>query len=55
MIVNAIHWNVDPIAIHIGSGGLRWYSLGFLLAFLLGVRFIDLRGGVSLQSGQKSK
>ena len=36
MIVNAIHWNVDPIAIHIGSGGLRWYSLGFLLAFLLG-------------------
>ena len=32
----AIHWNVDPIAIHIGSGGLRWYSLGFLLAFGLG-------------------
>ncbi len=32
----AIHWNVDPIAIHIGSGGLRWYSLCFLLAFALG-------------------
>ena len=36
MILNAIHWNVDPIAIHIGSGGLRWYSMGFLLAFVLG-------------------
>ena len=36
MILNAIHWNVDPIAIHIGSGGLRWYSLGFLLAFGFG-------------------
>lgn len=36
MIPLAIHWNVDPIAIHIGDGGLRWYSLGFLLAFGLG-------------------
>ena len=36
MLLNAIHWNVDPIAIHIGSGGLRWYSLGFLLAFGVG-------------------
>lgn len=36
MLLNFIHWNVDPIAIHIGSGGLRWYSLGFLLAFVLG-------------------
>ena len=31
-----IHWNVDPIIFNIGSFGLRWYSLGFLLAFLLG-------------------
>ncbi|MBR1793410.1 MAG: prolipoprotein diacylglyceryl transferase [Bacteroidales bacterium] len=31
-----IHWNVDPVLFHIGSFGLRWYSLGFLLAFLLG-------------------
>ncbi len=31
-----IHWNVDPVIFHIGSFGLRWYSLGFLLAFLLG-------------------
>ena len=32
----AIHWNVDPIMFHIGSYGLRWYSMGFLLAFLMG-------------------
>ena len=32
----AIHWNVDPVIFHIGSFGLRWYSLGFLFAFLLG-------------------
>lgn len=32
----AIHWNVDPILIHLGSGGIRWYSLGFLCAFLFG-------------------
>lgn len=31
-----IHWNVDPVIFHIGSFGLRWYSLGFLFAFLLG-------------------
>lgn len=31
-----IHWNVDPVLFHIGSFGLRWYSLGFLFAFLFG-------------------
>lgn len=31
-----IHWNVDPVLFNIGSFGLRWYSLGFLCAFLLG-------------------
>ncbi len=31
-----IHWNVDPVIFNIGSFGLRWYSLGFLLAFILG-------------------
>lgn len=31
-----IHWNVDPIIFSIGSFGLRWYSLGFLFAFLFG-------------------
>ena len=31
-----VYWNVDPIMFHIGSFGLRWYSMGFLLAFLLG-------------------
>lgn len=36
MILTAIHWNVDPYLIHIGAGGIRWYSLGFLFAFLFG-------------------
>ncbi|MBQ9473447.1 MAG: prolipoprotein diacylglyceryl transferase [Bacteroidales bacterium] len=31
-----VYWNVDPVIFHIGSFGLRWYSMGFLLAFLLG-------------------
>lgn len=35
-MLNYIHWNVDPIIFNIGGFGLRWYSLGFLLAFLLG-------------------
>ncbi len=30
----AIHWNVDPEMFHIGSFGLRYYSVGFLLAFV---------------------
>lgn len=36
MIISAIHWNVDPVIFHVGSFGIRYYSLGFLLAFLLG-------------------
>lgn len=36
MLTLAIHWNVDPVMFNIGSFGLRYYSLGFLLAFTLG-------------------
>ena len=36
MSLNDIIWNVDPVIFHIGSFGVRWYSLGFLFAFLLG-------------------
>ena len=32
----AIHWNVDPVIFNIGDFGVRWYSLGFLVAFLVG-------------------
>lgn len=31
-----IHWNVDPVMFHLGGFELRWYSIGFLLAFLIG-------------------
>ncbi len=36
MLPLVIHWNADPVIFHIGSFGLRWYSLGFLLAFTIG-------------------
>ncbi len=36
MLINAIHWNVDPVMLHLGGFSLRWYSIGFLLAFLVG-------------------
>lgn len=32
-IINAIHWNIDPIIFEIGSFGLRYYALCFLAAF----------------------
>ena len=41
MLLNFIHWNVDPILVNIGSFGLRYYSLGFLFAFLLGYFIIQ--------------
>ena len=36
MLAAAIYWNVDPVMFNMGSFGLRYYSLGFLLAFTLG-------------------
>lgn len=31
-----IRWHVDPVLIHIGSFGLRWYSLLFVSGFIIG-------------------
>ena len=31
-----IPWNIDTVMLQLGSFGLRYYSLGFLLAFVLG-------------------
>jgi len=31
-----IHWHADPILIHLGSFGIRWYSLLFVGGFILG-------------------
>lgn len=32
----AIHWNADPILVHLGNFGIRWYSLLFISGFILG-------------------
>ena len=31
-----VHWHVDPVIFHIGSFGLRWYSILFVSGFILG-------------------
>lgn len=32
----AVHWNVDPVLLHIGNFSLRWYSLLFASGFFIG-------------------
>jgi len=47
-ILAQIQWNVDPVIFHLGPLPLRWYSLGWLLAFAVGfylVRWMYLREG----------
>lgn len=36
MLLDFINWNVDPVMFHIGSFGLRYYSFGFVFAFVFG-------------------
>lgn len=36
MILNFIHWNVDPVALSLGSLQVRWYGIFWALGFLLG-------------------
>ena len=41
MLLDFIHWNVDPVIFYIGSFGLRYYSFGFLFTFLFGYFFLQ--------------
>lgn len=41
MLSNVIHWNVDPVMFNIGSFGMRYYSMGFLIAFVLGYYIVS--------------
>jgi len=34
-----VHWHVDPVIFHIGSLGIRWYSLLFVSGFFFGWYF----------------
>ena len=46
----AIHWNMDPVLVHIGNLGIRWYSLLFISGFVLGwfiFRYFFRREGIS--------
>jgi len=35
MILNYVTWNVDPILLHFGDGGVRWYGLCWALGIYL--------------------
>ena len=46
----AVHWHVDPVLIHIGNWGIRWYSLLFVAGFIIGwylFRWFFRREGVN--------
>lgn len=46
-----VHWHVDPVIFHIGSIGVRWYSLLFISGFILGwyiFKWFFKREGISL-------
>jgi len=32
----SVHWHVDPVLFHLGSIGIRWYSLLFVSGFIIG-------------------
>ncbi|MCU4166473.1 prolipoprotein diacylglyceryl transferase [Carboxylicivirga caseinilyticus] len=41
MILNYIHWNVDPEIFHLGFLSVRYYGLFFAIAFMLGYYMME--------------
>jgi phosphatidylglycerol:prolipoprotein diacylglycerol transferase len=37
-----MHWNADPILLHIGTFAIRWYGLLFAAAFLAGIQIMKM-------------
>src|SRR3981081_2622057 len=38
-ILGIIRIGIDPIALHIGNGGIHWYGIMYVLAFIAGYRW----------------
>jgi phosphatidylglycerol---prolipoprotein diacylglyceryl transferase len=38
-VLGTITIGIDPIALHIGSGGIHWYGVMYVVAFLVGFRY----------------
>ncbi|RYZ80130.1 MAG: prolipoprotein diacylglyceryl transferase, partial [Proteobacteria bacterium] len=34
-----LHWNVDPILVHLGPLQVRYYGLFFVISFFIGIKF----------------
>ena len=37
-----MHWNADPVLLHLGSFAIRWYGLLFAAAFLAGIQIMKM-------------
>ena len=57
MSLGVININIDPIALHIGSGGIHWYGIMYAIAFITAFQFAVLpqarRYGISREQVER--